>query len=383
MLHSKIRGRYILSISFSIAVPVLGKKEYVTTALESIQNQSVDIQLAIMDATPDTSVQSIIDHYKDMITYSRHGSDEGQSAAIQEGWNMTGGDVLAWLCADDYFFPDVLKIIADIFEQRPEIDVVYGDSVYVDEHGNFETYFPSINANVSCLPYHNCIAQPSCFVRRKAIEKIGGLRKELHYIMDWDLWNRIYASGGRFYYLSMPLSVTRIYPDTKTNSMTWNRYQEIYNQLKIYNSLMKRTKAFLGTLHYDLSRNKTSLIMGCLYLLLHAFRRCLNIKKKIFKGDEEYLYGLELGTNRINDNCVIHLPWYKMRTPKWIKIALDIETELNVQVDDIPAKLHLTKGKEKIYRFPERYLEDSFPCDLSFQLHPSQPNCKLLSFRLE
>ena len=88
---------------FSIAIPVFGQQKYIPTALKSIQAQNVEYELAVMDATYDNSVQVILDQYSDIITYRRHGPDGGQSEAIIEGWDNTNGEVLAWLCADDFW----------------------------------------------------------------------------------------------------------------------------------------------------------------------------------------------------------------------------------------------------------------------------------------
>jgi glycosyltransferase involved in cell wall biosynthesis len=90
---------------FSISIPVYNQAKYLGTALESIRCQSTDVQLAVLDASADDSAQSVLVPYRGLIHYAYHHSDAGQSAAIQEGWDNTSGDVVAWLNADDYYFP--------------------------------------------------------------------------------------------------------------------------------------------------------------------------------------------------------------------------------------------------------------------------------------
>ena len=176
------------ALTFSIAVPVLGQEQFLPTALKSLRAQEGPVQLSVLDATPGEGVQQILSGFQDMLSYRRHGPDDGQSAAIQEGWDRTDGEILGWLCADDYYFPDTLQRVREIFAGDDSLDVVYGDSIYVDDRDQFLMYFPRATEDLSVLPFHNCIAQPSCFVRRRTVERIGRLNRDLHYIMDWDLW---------------------------------------------------------------------------------------------------------------------------------------------------------------------------------------------------
>lgn len=84
---------------FSIAIPVFGQAHFLPAALSSVLAQTSRYQLAVMDATPDFSVQTVLKDYSKILCYQRHGPDSGQSVAIQEGWNHTDGDIVAWLCA--------------------------------------------------------------------------------------------------------------------------------------------------------------------------------------------------------------------------------------------------------------------------------------------
>ena len=322
-------------MSFSIAMPVYGQQQFIITALNSIRAQSVHFELAVMDATPDSSVQKILDDYEDIISYRRHGEDDGQSAAIDEGWKNSSGEYVAWLCADDYYFPDTLQAVQEVFEQHPEIDIVYGDSIYVDADDCFKMYFPSIENDVSCLPVHDCIAQPSFFMRRSALEKTGGLNLQLHYIMDWDLWSRLYKNGAKFYYLHQPLSVTRVYPETKTSGMSFSRYREINQNLKLQSSLFHRVRTLLGMLHYDLSENKRNIPMHCIFLLLNLY---LTVKKVFVPNYLGSLYGLEKRTNKITRTAIISFPWYDHEPPQMVTLETSPNVEVSLCVNGEPVR---------------------------------------------
>lgn len=340
----------VVTPRFSIAIPVLGQQGYLPTALKSIRVQHAQYELAVMDATPDGSVQAILDHYAEIITYRRHGPDKGQSAAIQEGWNQTSGEFVAWLCADDYYFPDTLQAVQEVFCSNPDVDVVYGDSVYVDERGHFRRYFPSIRDTVERLPYDDCIAQPSCFVRRRAIDRIGGLRSSLHYVMDWDLWTRLYEDGAGFRYLKKPLSVTRVYGDTKTSSMALRRYREAYGHLKRHTTPLRSVRSLLGMLRYDLRGGQTKTILRVLNPL---FDMATDLKKAVSAPpDGASLYGLTTWGNGVHGGCRVFLPWYEEKSPSSVVVEADRPLSLELTVNDLVAQPVERCGIKHIFRFP-------------------------------
>lgn len=366
---------------FSISIPVLDQQAFIQTALSSVQIQTVAYELAVMDATADNSVQRILDQYTGTISYRRHGKDGGQSEAIKEGWDNTSGDIVSWLCADDYYFPDTLQVVQACFEQHPEVDVVYGDCVFVDCDNHFKMYFPAIERDVSCLPVHDCISQPSCFIRRKALEDAGNLNTSLHYVMDWDLWVRLYNNGATFHYLHKPLSLSRIYPGTKTGSMSIKRYQEINTQLMMQPSHLRRISGLVGTLYYDLRENRHNVVMDALFLLLDICRRA---KGKRFPSSLGLLYGLDMWTNYFSDRCEISLAWYNRKRPE--KVVLEIAPAVSVSIICNGSALDLIKQTEQgecIFSLPKDLVSKSCPC-LTFQviLNPAK-RCQLRSFVVE
>ena len=158
-------------LAFSIAVPIRDHVDFLETALRSIEAQGVAMQVAALDASADDRAQTILAAHDVPVSYGYHHADAGQAAAIQEGWNHTGGDVLAWLNVDDFYFPHALDRVADVFASQPDIDVVYGHAVHVSAECDFLSYFPAIDPDPQSLTRGCTISQPSCFVRRRAMPR--------------------------------------------------------------------------------------------------------------------------------------------------------------------------------------------------------------------
>lgn len=320
-------------MQFSIAIPVFRQAEFLPTALASIRAQTSQFQLSVMDATPDNSVQEVLERHRDILSYHRHGPDNGQSEAIQEGWDNTSGDIVAWLCADDYYFPYTLQEVERVFTEQPNIDVVYGDSVFVDRSGQFVKYFPEISDDISLIKRSCCISQPSCFIRRAALNKVGPLNRDLHYIMDWDLWTRLYNIGAKFYYLKKPLSAVRMYQETKTASGSMARYIEIYNHLKHHTDLAHTFRSLLGFYYQDIASKQRSFkeqIEFNSINLIRFIKHGLNLR---LRSTRQVLYGIESYSQRVHRVCDIFLPWYREVYPQnltiWCKGTNNLELLIN------------------------------------------------------
>jgi glycosyltransferase involved in cell wall biosynthesis len=310
---------------FSLALPVFHHARFLPFALESIRAQRADIRIAVMDATPDESVQKVLERYDDLLSYRRHGPDSGQTAAIQEGWDHTDGDIVAWLCADDYYFPNALDAVAEVFIRHPEVDVVYGDAVFVDDTDQFIGYFPIGQFGTSSIEREDFICQPSCFVRRSALARVGRLNQELHYIMDWDLWTRLYRAGATFHYLDKPLSVVRMYRGTKTASRSWARFKEIGGHVARNASPIAALRALLGFYYQDLKTLDVNVIERVLLRMMEFYSR----QKKRFNGSgpggDRNAYGFTRHGNEVTGDADVFLPWYKPLPPVELRIRSDLD----------------------------------------------------------
>jgi len=57
--------------------------------------------------------------------------------AINKGLRHSSGEILAWLNCDEQYLPGALKVVGEFFDRHPEVDVLFGDIVLVDQHGGY------------------------------------------------------------------------------------------------------------------------------------------------------------------------------------------------------------------------------------------------------
>ena len=312
-------------LDFAIVIPNFNQSNFLPSAIESIKYQSPPINLAIMDGGSTDNFIEVIEQYSDIITLTQSGPDNGQASAIKEGEEKVPGDIVAWLNADDYYFPKALDKVSECFEKNSELDVVYGDAIHVTAEGFFISYFPPIqNFNIKNLTRTCFICQPACFVRRSAYERVGGLNPDLQYTMDWDLWCKLAMAGAKFHYLPELLAAVRYYPGTKTLSGNPKRYFEIWDIEKKYGKRILPS-SWPGSFLYELKCKKDkSMLAKFNYTVLNCLKNHIKRNNNIANNSKNK-YGIDRWDNCSVGTGTLHLPWYNKQ--KWKTIHLRVKPD--------------------------------------------------------
>lgn len=238
------------TLTFAVAIPIGSWHPFLPEAFASLAAQPFSLNIALLDASADPRVAQAADASGLTFAYRRHGPDQGQSDAIREGWSNTEGEVLFWLNADDRLTLNALDIVAKAFEENPNLHAVYGLSEFINEEGLTTGDHDQIAPISDMIFRSNIISQPSCFVKRHAIQSVGGINPSLHYVMDWDLWVRLYAAGMYFHYIPETLSRVYMGPDTKTDEIRLRRLREIFSLVRRNRNTFDAFKSTLAiTLH--------------------------------------------------------------------------------------------------------------------------------------
>src|SRR5687768_2251879 len=120
----------------SIVTPSFNQSSYLEQTILSVLDQDhPDIEYVVIDgASTDQSVE-IISKYKDKLAYWVSEKDNGQAEAINKGLAHATGDIVAWLNSDDYYLPGTISAAIKVFEENPDVALVHGDMLAVDEDG--------------------------------------------------------------------------------------------------------------------------------------------------------------------------------------------------------------------------------------------------------
>ena len=180
----------------SVVVPTRNAAEYLVGVLDSILSQDYpNIECLVVDGGSTDATHEILASYGDRIAWSSK-PDRGAFDAINRGWILSRGQILAWLNADDSWTPGAVTAAVESFRQDPSADLIYGDCLIVDGDGRVLEHRrpPEWDLGFAVETCHHMIDQPASFIRRKMAQRVGWLYPA--WFHDWELWRRVSLSGG-------------------------------------------------------------------------------------------------------------------------------------------------------------------------------------------
>ena len=214
------------SCKISVITPSFNQGGYIEQTIRSVMAQNYpNHEHIIIDGGSDDDTVNILKRYTHIRWLSE--KDRGQSDAINKGFRMATGDIIAWINSDDWYEPGTFSLIADFFHRHPDRNVVMGNCNLVDEHGvifdtvvNHERGFDELKQH--WVP-RSIPTQPAIFFRRRLLDEFGLLDESLHYAMDYDLWMR-FAQRNRFHHLDVTVANYRFHSAAKGGDHDWSKF---------------------------------------------------------------------------------------------------------------------------------------------------------------
>ncbi|OYP37474.1 glycosyltransferase family 2 protein [Rhodopirellula sp. MGV] len=219
-------------VKVSYIIPTLNQAGFLQRCLDSCFGQQIDdCEILVQDGGSTDGTLDILHRNRDRIDAVSK-PDKGQSDAINQCIDRAKGEIIAWINSDDYYpNHDVLRTICETFDSAPELDIVYGDGMYVDEHGNplrrFAS-FPIDNPRRTLInhPTSPC-AQPALFFKRELYQRVGGLRQDLHWAMDHELWFRMFLAAKGWQYIPQEFAHLTLHADAKSVRAIGKQMREV------------------------------------------------------------------------------------------------------------------------------------------------------------
>lgn len=181
----------------SVITPSYGQAQFLEDTIRSVLGQDYPrIEYIVCDGGSTDGSVEVIRRYEDRIAWWCSEPDSGQSEAINKGFARATGEIVAWINSDDRYVPGAFQAVTEAFARHPEAGMIYGDLGIINEAGEAIDRFrtrPYVFADQ--LTQRLTIPQPASFWRADVLRRLGGVRTDLHYAMDFEYWIRI----GRHY----------------------------------------------------------------------------------------------------------------------------------------------------------------------------------------
>ena len=222
----------------SLVTPSFNQGRFIRATIESILSQDYpNIEYIVMDGASTDETCAIAREYGSRLHLVSK-PDRGQSHAINDGFRLAQGNVLAWLNSDDILLPGAVSAAVRALTDNADAGMVYGDGYLIDAAGNVTGRFPHTREPNLWRLVHlsDYILQQATFMRRDVLADVGYVDESLHYGMDWDLFIRI-GLKYRLAYVPVYLGCIREYPETKSSSGGAGRIRELHAMLRKHTGL--------------------------------------------------------------------------------------------------------------------------------------------------
>jgi glycosyltransferase involved in cell wall biosynthesis len=214
--------------------------KYIEQTISSILGQRYpNIQYILIDGASTDSTMTVVQKHNRDINIIISEPDAGQYHGIQKGFEIASGEVMAWLNADDIYYPWTFSVVNAVFKQFPEVEWLIGRPSYmnfdgqcISISGNSGTSYPSnyISNGWFRPPLSGYLQQESMFWRKSLWDKVGGLNLDFKYAADFELWTR-FAAYSELYSVTIPLALFRKRPGEQKSSVDQDKYEREVNEI--------------------------------------------------------------------------------------------------------------------------------------------------------
>jgi len=181
----------------SIITVAFNSEKTIKDTIKSINNQTYNnIEHILIDGN---SNDKTLQFYNSIIKLRNFTvlsePDEGIYDAMNKGVNISTGDIVFILNSDDIFYDNnVVENFVEIFQNQPEVDIVYG-SIQISSNENIKkikrVWIPtSFKPNSFKKAWHP--PHPGLVVKKECYEKYGNFNKSFKIAADFELMLRFF-----------------------------------------------------------------------------------------------------------------------------------------------------------------------------------------------
>ena len=215
-------------VFFSVIIPLYNKADHIENTINSVLNQTfTDYEIVIVNDESTDQSEAIVRRLNDKRIQIYNQKNQGVSVARNLGIQKSIGKLVAFLDADDYWFPNHLEELANLYHNYPacgiycsrhkiktnknHFQIPYYNGIESSYRGILENYF------FSNTPYRITWTS-SLAIPKEILEKFKGFTPEITNGQDLELWTKI----GIEYEIAITNTITAIYNFDIPNSLAKN-----------------------------------------------------------------------------------------------------------------------------------------------------------------
>src|SRR3954467_9436411 len=123
-------------MNFSIITPSFRNSSWLKLCVASVADQSgVTFEHIVQDSCSEDETKNWLPSDPRVKAFIE--KDAGMYDAVNRGWRRATGEILAYLNCDEQYLPGALQAVHDFFQQHPQTDVLFADTLVLDKDGRF------------------------------------------------------------------------------------------------------------------------------------------------------------------------------------------------------------------------------------------------------
>jgi len=220
----------------SIVTPSYNYGRFIEETIRSVLLQGYpNLEYIVIDGGSTDNTIEIIRKYDKYLTYWVSEPDEGQTDAINKGYQHCIGELFAWLNADDiYAHSTCLKNISEFYKKGYKL--IVGECNNIDINGNKiiikntfngyckPQYFDQYVKFWSFVP----MPEPAVFIAKELTDKSFPLDKNLYTTMDYQLFLRVLSQQPKSVWIKQTWVNFKYHGNNKTMQPISDAYLELY-----------------------------------------------------------------------------------------------------------------------------------------------------------
>lgn len=204
----------------SVCIPTHNCGHFISEAINSVLLQDFkDYELIISDNASTDNTKNIIDSYDDSrIKYFKNKHNIGFVNNLNLCIDLSNGEYIIFLCADDVWYPGILRKEVNVLDQNPRVVFVHTGFKHIGERSSKGraacNRWQKIMSGTSFFREYFKGLRPVCLSSSMAridfVRKIGGFIADFSNAADFAMWLRL-ALEGNVAYLKEVLTGYRIH----------------------------------------------------------------------------------------------------------------------------------------------------------------------------
>lgn len=204
-------------MKISVVTISYNQAEFLDACLASVAAQEGPWEHIIVDPGSTDGSRKIIERHRAQFSHMILEPDDGPADGLNRGFARASGQLFYFLNSDDIVLEGAFAKAREAFRAKPQVDVLSGHGVVIDEKGETLRYVYSDPVSRHRLAYGGGIRiQPATFIRPEAYRKAGGFNPENRSSWDGELIVDLFLTGASFAEIDEVLGGYRLHSESIT-----------------------------------------------------------------------------------------------------------------------------------------------------------------------